>query len=390
MIQDIGVRLMAGFKGAVPLVFALGIAATTAAAQPGAIGTGGIQGVVRDSSGLGIIGVEISIPGSSFKAHSDEKGEFVLARVPAGPLTLAFRRLGYLPDTANLMIQAGQSMPLEVRIKRLAINLDPVVVSSRQPLTGWRVGFARRQHRGGGTFITREDIEKRNPGNVTDLFRTIPGAHVIQGGIGPASVRFRGLNCAPLTWLDGAPLNAGEFDLDYLTPRSIEAIEVYPGTAAAPGEFTSPRPYESSCGTILIWSRAGPPKSRKKGANAAAAAELANLVAAQVVYTADQVDQPARQDTSRVTIPDYPGDLFRAGTPGSVLVEFVVDASGQVNTDTFSLVYSTNPAFTDAVLNALRDATYIPAMKNGYPVQQVVQREFRFAVDSAAAATRKP
>lgn len=390
MMRDRGMRLMDGLRIAVPFGIALGLSAAVAQAQVGAIGTGGIEGVVRDSSGIGIIGVEITIPGSSFKAMSDDKGEFVLARVPAGPLTLAFRRLGFLPDTANLMIQAGRTMPLEVRIKHLAINLDPVVVTTRQPLTGWRIGFARRMRRGGGTFITREDIEKRNPGNVTDLFRSIPGARVMQGGIGPASVRFRGLNCAPLTWLDGAPLNAGEFDLDYLTPKSIEAIEVYPGTAAAPGEFTSPRPYESSCGTIIIWSRAGPPKTRKKGANAAAAAELANLVAAKVVYTADQVDTPARQDSGQVTVPDYPDDLYRSGTAGAVLVEFVVDAAGQVNTDTFSLVYSTNPAFTDAVLDALRTAVYVPAMKSGYPVQQVVQREFRFVPDSGSAATRKP
>ncbi len=388
MIHRRGVRFRRTLVNGLSIGVAVWLCASPAAAQESGIGTGGIRGIVRDSSGLGIIGVQISIPGSTFRAETDDKGEFVLGRVPAGPLVLAFRRLGYQPDTAHMMIQAGRTIPLEMRIRRLQVQLAPVVVSARQPLTGWRLGFYTRREHGGGHYFTREDIEKRNPANVTDLFRTIPGARVVQGGVGPASVRFRGLNCAPLTWLDGAPLTAGEFDLDYLTPRSIEAMEVYAGTAAAPGEFTSSRPYASSCGTIIIWSREGPPRTRKKESNAAAATALANLVDAKVVYTADQVDQPARQDSGKVTLPDYPEALFQAGTAGSVLAQFVVDASGQVNVDTFSLVYSTNPEFTDAVVNALRGAVYVPAVKNGYPVQQVVQREFRFEPDTTAR--RKP
>ncbi len=358
-------------------------------AQEGSVGTGGIRGVVHDSAGQGIVGVEITLPGSALRAQTDEHGEFLLARIPAGPMSLRFRRLGYQPDTIDLMVLAGKTIPLEVRVNRLALRLQPVMVYGHSALTGWRAGFYQRKEHGNGHFITRDDIERRNPSFLTDMFRLIPGARVVSLGMGGLShvIRFRNArsNCAPLTWLDGSPLNAGEFELDNLSPRSIEAMEVYSGPATVPAQFMSTNGI-LSCGVIVIWSREAPPRLKKRNPGAAAA-EVARLVDAKRVFIASEVDAPAHEDPLSVIHPEYPDALYDAGVGGAVMAEFVVDVSGQIRMDTFSVVYATHPEFTDAVQTALRDATYVPAVKQGYPVAQVVQHEFRFVPDTVK---RKP
>src|SRR6185503_5294070 len=200
----------------------------------------GIKGQIHDSLGIGIAGVEITLDAGTRSFETDEQGKFELQKVPAGPLSIRLRRIGFRPDTIDLMVLAGQVIPLEVRIVRLAIALAPVVIRGREALTGWRAGFYDRKERGGGHFFTATDIDRRNPPNMTDFFRTIPGARVENSNQGFTKViRFRGAarNCWPLVWLDGSPLGAGEFDMDNLNPRSIEAMEVYAGPASVPAQY---------------------------------------------------------------------------------------------------------------------------------------------------------
>ena len=149
-------------------------------------------------------------------------------------------------------------------IHRLAFQLQPVLVVGHRNLTGRMAGFYQRKDRGMGHYVTRDEIERRNPPNLTDMFRMIPGARVDSRG-GRNQIRFRGSQCAPLTWLDGTPLFAGEFDLDAISPRSVEGMEIYSGPSSVPTEFLGTRAISSSCGTILLWSRQGElrPKKRK-------------------------------------------------------------------------------------------------------------------------------
>jgi hypothetical protein len=352
-------------------------------AQEGALGTGGIKGMVRDSLGLGIMGVQIALLGSPQHWETDDKGAFLLHKVPAGPLSLHIRRLGFRPDTVDLMVLAGKTIPLDITIDRVAIALTPVVINGRAFLTGWRVGYYNRRELGIGHFYTREDLERRNPAFLTDMFRMVPGARVEPSrGLIRNMVRFRGCRVPPLVWLDGTPLGAGEFDLDALSPRSIEAMEIYSGTATVPTQFMSSRSIASACGTIVVWSREGELRQRRRPAGLSAAAVLAQMVDSQKVYTAKEVDVAARPDSTKPVRPLYPDALHDGGIPGSVMAEFVVDPTGEIDVETFSVVFSSHPAFSEAVQRALKDASYIPAMRQGYPVAQVVQHEFKFVPEA--------
>lgn len=378
-------RRVGAFARALACVVALCAAtANTSRAQEGAVGTGGVNGTVKDSLGLPVEGAQIGVAGTQLVGESDDAGHFLLAKATAGRMTIHVRRIGYRPDSVEVNVLAGQTVNVNIVVNRLAIELRPVVVLGRRNLTGRMAGFYERQLRGAGHFITRSEIEKRNPVNTTDMFRMIPGARVESRGF-RTMVRFRGARCAPLTWLDGTPLYAGEFDLDAIDPRSLEGVEIYSGPAGVPAEFQGDRSISSSCGTVLLWSRQGElrPK-KKKPTDLTPAAMIARLVEQRSVFTADQVDVVARVDSSAIVRPVYPDSLLRFGVPGNVLAEFVVTQDGDVIMDTFSVVTTTHPELADAVRRAVKDQRYSPARKGGRAVQQVVHQPFNFVPDSSA------
>lgn len=356
------------------------------AAQDGALGTGGIRGFIRDSGGQAIIGAQISFAGSALIAESDDSGRFELAKVRPGMLSIRFRRLGYAPDTVELLVLAGKTIPLEVTLSRVVVTLTPIVITGRAELTGWRAGFYQRRDVGSGHFFTAEDIEKRNPSQMSDMFRMIPGVTIQPNPFGMIrnQLRFRGARggCAPLTWLDGSPLASGEFDIDNLSPRSIEAFEVYTGTIIPPRFAVAPGIGPRTCGAIVIWSKEGQRRIRKPAPNAVStASQIAKLVDDRQIFTAAQVDVTARQDSTRPIRPQYPDALYDAQVGGSVMVEFIVTATGEIDSDRISVVYATHPGFVESVRRALEDAVYVPALRGGYPVHQVVQHEFQFVPD---------
>ena len=364
------------------------LTAMPAAAQKGEVGTGGIKGVVRDSSGTAVEGAQVSVKGVDIHGESGAGGEFLFAKASAGPMMIHVRRIGFLPESATVNVLAGTTINAEFTLRRLVVALTPVVITGRREITGRMAGFYQRMSRGHGHFFTREQVDKRNPANMTDLFRMIPGVRVDTRGFNN-QVRFRGARCAPLTWLDGSPLYAGEFDLDSVDPRSFEGIEIYSGAASVPAEYQGNRSLSSACGTIILWSKQGElrPKKRKKG-DLSPAAEIAQAVQQLTVFTSDQVDQQARVDSTRLQRPVYPDSLYNNMVPGRVLAEFVVDAKGAVNLDTFNVVTTTHPGFVESVRLSLREQSFFPAVRKGQPVQQVVQLPFTFLPDSTAVRKR--
>lgn len=349
---------------------------------------GTVSGVVRDSSGAGIAGAEVTVSGTGLRGYSNAEGGFRLTNVPVGTLTLGVRRLGFVPTTVSVAIVPLETAVLSVVITPLAQSLETVVVRGDRRFDdhGRLAGFYRRRARSsGGQFITRDQIDQRNPAQLTDLFRGVAGARV-QTSRSTNVVRFRGMRCAPLVWIDGFPATAAEFDLDAIDPYVIEAVEVYLGVATVPPEFRWVRG-GGSCGAIVIWT--GFEERRRKDRRAAqATAELAKQVDDRLLFTADQVEVTAQPERGSTIKPAYPDSLFRENVTGQVLVEFVVDTAGAVVPESISSISSTHPLFTDAVRRALRDTRFHPATIGDRRVRQLVQLPVKFEMPNQA--TNKP
>jgi len=94
-------------------------------------------------------------------------------------------------------------------------------------------------------------------------------------------------------------------------------------------------------------------------------------------YFAFQVEKPAAPlDTS--TMLAYPASLKGTDIRGQVLVQFIVDTTGAIETGTNKILRSTNDIFAQAAREHVAGMRFSPAEKNGQKVKQLVQMTFRF------------
>lgn len=371
------------------VALSVGAVVNVAAAQKAGDDAGSVRITVRTTAGAPIAGAQVRAVATGTVLESDERGVLTVPRVAAGGTWLTVRRIGYRPDSVMVNASSARTTDASIALTQVAVELGAVRVFGRQNLSGPMAGFYHRQSTGSGRFFTYADIAKRAPNRMTDLLRGIPGIR-IESRYQQSSVRIRGSRCAPLIWLDGQPLFAGEIDLDALDPLSFDGIEVYT-TASVPVEFQGNQRVSSSCGTLLLWSRRGEARSRgesKKKNGLSPAAQIAQMLEELKVYTAQDVDVVARLDSTNIVRPLYPDSLFEAQTGGRLVAEFVVGTNGTANIETYSAVTTTHVSLIDAVRHALREQRFFPAVRQGKPVQQVVQLPFDFVPDSTARRRR--
>ena len=218
----------------------------------------GLVGVVRDSAGNALRDAEVRINGSIRPAAlTDEAGGFRLAALDPGATSVMIRRLGFAPDTVQMILRAGRVDSLVLALTSVAATLPGVLVEDEADARSHRLlaDFWARRSRGFGNFITREQIEKRDPHTFVDMARMIPSLHVVNLN-GRQTLRFNnsvgGRDCPPQYVVDGMRIESGS--PDEFSPVDIEAVEIYSGPATTPPQFTG-RPFSYTCGAIVIWTR---------------------------------------------------------------------------------------------------------------------------------------
>ncbi|MCU0634706.1 MAG: Plug domain-containing protein [Gemmatimonadaceae bacterium] len=130
----------------------------------------------------------------------------------------------------------------------------------------------RRTRRNGGTFITSEEIEQRQPQKVSQLLRGIPGLvvetqqNLVISQTLISSMRQQGSSperqkgCLLSVWVDGSLLGdavGASGGLDFLdnvvTPSEIRGIEVHRALTSLPPQYQ--RTGKDQCGSILVWTK---------------------------------------------------------------------------------------------------------------------------------------
>lgn len=209
------------------------------------------------------------------RARSDSDGAFTaLVSVPSGTVVVHFSGIGHRPDSTRVTLPLASPLRVAMEPITAAIALRAVVVRDTA-----RSAFERRARRGGGgTFIRAEDIEKRNPTQTSDLFRSIPGVTIGDSSgitritslrgirqappgprrvlIGSDSISIPTSNarrCAMRVGVNGRLMPA-DFSLDDMRPEEIAGIEVYLGPSTIPAEFSSVR-RDAPCGLIMVWTK---------------------------------------------------------------------------------------------------------------------------------------
>jgi TonB family protein len=96
-------------------------------------------------------------------------------------------------------------------------------------------------------------------------------------------------------------------------------------------------------------------------------------------YSEAQVDRAVQ--VTRAPVPRYPDALKSVSITGEVMVQYIVDARGRVESGSIKVLSATHPLFGEAVRRALLEARYRPAEVNGQAVRQLVQQPFIFKLE---------
>jgi hypothetical protein len=224
-------------------------------------GTGRLRGRIVAATGRPIEGARVTVWGTGIETLANSDGQFSLTDLPHGTHTLEARAVGFAPAQRAVDIVPGAGEAAAVELANLAIALDTVRVTAQRVYTArWEDDFQRRmKYRSGtGHLIDETEIEKRNPLELTDILRAVPGVQVLPTSRGSAPFMRGGMAilgsglCRPEVWIDGARVtNDPTFRFNSLVQASeVRAVEVYPHAALVPAEFMT----LSGCGSIVVWT----------------------------------------------------------------------------------------------------------------------------------------
>ena len=222
-------------------------------------------------------GVRVAVQGVADRDWTtDDRGDVLLAVAPERPAVLQLRRIGYASRALEIAAGSNQAS-LRVTLSASALQLDTakIVGDARSQMLA---GFEHRRSLGAGsaTFITREQIDKQMALRTIDVVRRAVGTRVIDssGVLLVASSRGAktiiagsaiGKNaksgddlapCVMRVAVDGMIREWG-YSLDEIDPKELHGVEVYPGPATIPAEFSGMRK-DAYCGLVMIWTRRGP------------------------------------------------------------------------------------------------------------------------------------
>jgi hypothetical protein len=159
-------------------------------------------------------------------------------------------------ERVDLMVKLGKPDPNRLPdLETTAYTTPPVEPHLRLPEE-----FVERKKLGIGQFLTAEEILRRRPPTVVDLFRTFRGMEVRcrNGNCIPHVVR-SAPNCLPKVYVDAAAADVGI--LRGIDRDNLQAVEVYLGLSEYPVDYQL-NPQEAKCGLIVIWTRFTPVRKK--------------------------------------------------------------------------------------------------------------------------------
>ncbi|HUR02024.1 MAG TPA: SusC/RagA family TonB-linked outer membrane protein, partial [Nonomuraea sp.] len=236
--------------------------------------TGAIRGTVTDSAtGRGVPSAQVTIPGSTRGAVTDDQGRYTLGGLPAGSTTVSIQRIGFAAAQRRVTIGGGETVTLDVVLRAVATTLSEVVT----------IGYGTTSRANVTSAIATVDSSTFKNVPVVSIDNAvqgkIPGVQVIQNSGEPGSgvaLRVRGpasLNAGnqPLYVVDGIPALQDNYEqltstsgqrqnpMSGINPDDVERIDVLKDAAA-----TAIYGSRGSNGVVLITTKRGNVGNRMK------------------------------------------------------------------------------------------------------------------------------
>ncbi|MGE0160777.1 MAG: TonB-dependent receptor [Gemmatimonadales bacterium] len=185
---------------------------------------------------------------------TDADGRFSLPIPNVDLYRLRAERIGFgTALTPPILFSNAERVGLTFRLHAQAVELDPIdVVGESSRPAAIPGGFAQRAERGGlGYFVTREEIEARNPHLTTDLLRDVPGVRIVGDNVAVGRRGRTRERCEAEVMVDGTRQGTAATSIDDLVdPARLYGIEVYTRSFDVPPELATNPP----CGLIGLWT----------------------------------------------------------------------------------------------------------------------------------------
>ncbi len=233
------------------LVAALALGAAPAAQQDTLARLDGT--VTTASTGRPIAGVMVAVRGLGAFHVTDSTGRFSIAALPPGRQILHLAAQDRVSEDVEIVLRAGRTLELAILLDLGgSVDLAPIVVeaASREWVLSL-AGFYARRDKGFGRFVTRDDIERRHPVNLSAL---LVGTGIVMRCTRMqqcAPTRYAaGRRCAVSVFIDGQRVE--DYNIDMIPPQDVVGIEVYRQGADTPAEFSR---WSAACGALVIWTK---------------------------------------------------------------------------------------------------------------------------------------
>jgi outer membrane receptor protein involved in Fe transport len=169
------------------LVMLLASSASLSAQQ----GTGTVRGTVTQSgSNEPLVGVIVTVGGTTIKAVTNPRGVYTIDRAPTGPQTLVFRWLGYRPIEVQATVAASGVTTVDARMEQAPIQLSELTVTGASKVP------ERSVEAPAAVSVVEPRVLQATgiTGQAPLALREVPGVDLVQSGMNDYNVNARGFN----------------------------------------------------------------------------------------------------------------------------------------------------------------------------------------------------
>jgi hypothetical protein len=253
-----------------PLFAAFGIAAVVPAMLAAQAGT--VRGVVTDSSGAPMRGVEVLALKQDRSARTDAEGRFLIRGLPWGQVVIMVRSPGWKPQDQVVQLgDNGADREPRFSLTRAVQIIDTARIVSQDACASFRYdGFECRRRAGIGQFRGPDELEALRPDYWADMFegmnglRKEPWRDPQRGRLDWTVASTTGWRCL-MEGFNGRDRTSREEVIYQNQIYAIEYFDVYDRVPEAYRRLAWPTGQERPCALVMYWTKAfveengGPP-----------------------------------------------------------------------------------------------------------------------------------
>lgn len=193
---------------------------------------GEVEGTIVDANnGEALIGASIQLRGTAIGAVTNNDGEYLITRLPAGEQTLVVRYLGYITQEIEVNVIGGERITLHIRLRPDTVVGEEIVISTQA------LGQANaiRQQVNSNTIVnvvSETRLRELPDANAAESIGRLPGVSVLRDAGEGSRVAIRGMGprFSSIT-IDGNRVPGTDGDrsvnLSMISPEMLAGIEVY-------------------------------------------------------------------------------------------------------------------------------------------------------------------